>query len=111
MAWEHAWHRFLDVTYAKTPVAAVNSTATNGAIQPELFTSIHGDLCRFQHNISSLAALKISQDGFKDKWRAAGPAAREKHYFEAVKRALAESEMEIQRRCVGTRQLSSCPVA
>jgi hypothetical protein len=100
LAWEQAWHRYLDILYRETPIAALQLGSELDDAPIHVFPGIQADTCYLQRKLSSLATQKITEDGFADKWRAAGPTAREKHYFEAVKRVLDYPDIEIHRQCV-----------
>jgi hypothetical protein len=111
LAWERAWQKELDVVYVKASIAQLKSVgkegqrlATSSSLSTEPSISVfqfnHPTLCRLQQDLLDLAAEKCVVDNFEDKWRAAGPKEREKHYFEAMKRVCRMPDMEKQRRCV-----------
>jgi hypothetical protein len=106
--WEQEWQKDLDSLYTKASISrleaareASNRFASSGLMKESSISVLktnHLALCKLQRDIFSFATEKCTVDNFEDKWRAAGPKLREKHYFEAMKRVCDVSDMEAQRR-------------
>jgi hypothetical protein len=114
MKWEQEWQKDLDTVYTEASMShlkaagealnnvASRSSSITGIMESSISASKanHRFLCRLQHEILAFVSEKCTVDNFEDKWRAAGPKLREKHYFEAMKRVCNISDMERQRRLV-----------
>jgi hypothetical protein len=100
LAWESAWHGYLETT--PTDFLQFGPEGAGPMAPVQVFPAAQAELCRLQRKVSSLVTQKITEDDFENKWRAAGPATREQHYFEAVKHALeyGEHDVNMDRQCV-----------
>jgi hypothetical protein len=107
MKWEEEWQKNLNSLYTKASISHLKTAgeASNSLscyamkdTNISVLKTNHQALCKLQRDTLSFAAEKCTVDNFEDKWRAAGPKLREKHYFEAMKQVCNVSDMERQRK-------------
>lgn len=110
LAWENAWQDYLELLFLKTPISAlaiagskcnqILSLAPASEASVSNFHCDHRSLCELQRDLLSLATSRSTEDDFEAKWRVAGPQARQKHYFAAMKNLCAVPGVESERRWV-----------
>jgi hypothetical protein len=95
LEWENAWQDYLDIKYLKMPISVLTmagskvirflSLTTPSEASISSFSSDHHSLCKLQRDLFIPVTIRSTEDDFEAKWRVAGPQARQKHYFAAMK--------------------------